>query len=48
MNKTKLNGTWKLVSYNYSQADGKNDETMKIKTAVRVYNNTHFTVFYEY
>ena len=48
MKKTKLAGTWKLVSFNYTQADGKPDESVKIKTAIRVYNDTHFTVFYDY
>ena len=48
MKNTKLAGTWKLVSFNYMQSDGKPDESVKIKIAVRVYNKTHFTVFYEY
>ncbi len=48
MKNATLTGTWKLISYNYTQPDGKTDESVKIKTAVRIYNNTHFTVFYEY
>ncbi|MBW6537225.1 MAG: lipocalin family protein [Mariniphaga sp.] len=48
MEKSDLKGTWKLSSFNYSLADGKPDESVKIKNAVRIYNDTHFSVFYEY
>jgi len=42
-----LEGTWKLVSYEYVRPDGNMDE-VKIEDAVRVYNKENLTSFYEY
>lgn len=43
-----LSGTWKLTSYNYYLPNGHNDEDVKIENAIRIYNDSHFTVYYEY
>ena len=43
-----LSGTWKLTAYNYYLPNGHNDEDVKIISAMRVYNDSHFSVYYEY
>ena len=43
-----LSGTWKLTSYNYFLPNGCNDESVKIENAFRIYNGSHFSVYYEY
>jgi hypothetical protein len=48
MEKSNLIGTWKLSSFNYTLPDGNPDLSVKIKNAFRIYNDTHFSVFYEY
>jgi tetratricopeptide (TPR) repeat protein len=42
-----LEGTWKLVSYEYLLPDGSKDD-IKVKEAVRVYNKQNLASFYEY
>ncbi len=48
MKNSDLTGTWKLSSFNYTLPDGNPDDSIKIKNAIRIYNQTHFSVFYEY
>ena len=43
-----LAGTWKLSSYNYILPNGHIDEDVQITNAMRVYNDSHFSVYYEY
>lgn len=45
---TILNGTWEIVSYEYTLPNGQPDNNVHIKNAIRVYNNSHFSVFYKY
>jgi hypothetical protein len=45
--KSPLTGTWKLVSHKYIFPDGKEDSII-VKNGIRVYNDTHFSVFWEY
>ncbi|PWD99538.1 tetratricopeptide repeat protein [Marinilabilia rubra] len=42
-----LEGTWKLISYEYMKPDGTKDD-IKVKEAVRVYNKQNLASFYEY
>jgi hypothetical protein len=44
---TGLVGTWRLIRGEYTLPNGQPDPEMRVKNAIRIYNNENIAVFYE-